>query len=43
MEVPGLIVDPDLHRALIDGRDAELTRTQLQQQVWGHALVFQAR
>ena len=28
MEVPGLIVDPDLHRALIDGRDAELTRTE---------------
>jgi DNA-binding response OmpR family regulator len=28
VEVPGLIVDPDLHRALIDGRDAELTRTE---------------
>jgi len=28
VEVPGLIVDPDMHRALIDGRDAELTRTE---------------
>jgi DNA-binding response OmpR family regulator len=28
VEVPGLVVDPDLHRALIDGRDAELTRTE---------------
>jgi DNA-binding response OmpR family regulator len=28
VHVPGLVVDPDLHRALIDGSDAELTPTE---------------
>jgi DNA-binding response OmpR family regulator len=28
VQVPGLVVDPDLHRALIDGEDAELTPTE---------------
>ena len=28
VEVPGLVIDPDLHRAILDGADAELTRTE---------------
>ena len=28
IEVPGLVIDPDLHRRLLDGQDAELTRTE---------------
>ena len=28
VEVPGLVIDPDLHRAVLDGEDAELTRTE---------------
>jgi DNA-binding response OmpR family regulator len=28
VEVPGLVIDPDLHRAILDGTDAELTRTE---------------
>ena len=28
VEVPGLLIDPDLHRAMLDGEDAELTRTE---------------
>jgi len=28
IEVPGLVIDPDLHRAVLDGEDAELTRTE---------------
>ena len=28
LEVPGLVIDPDLHRVLLDGEDAGLTRTQ---------------
>lgn len=28
VEVPGLVIDPDLHRAILDGEDAELTRTE---------------
>jgi DNA-binding response OmpR family regulator len=28
VEVPGLVIDPDLHRAVLDGIDAELTRTE---------------
>jgi DNA-binding response OmpR family regulator len=28
LEVPGLVIDPDLHRAILDGTDAELTRTE---------------
>jgi DNA-binding response OmpR family regulator len=28
VEVPGLVIDHDLHRALLDGEDAQLTRTE---------------
>jgi len=28
VDVPGLVIDPDLHRAMLDGTDAELTRTE---------------
>lgn len=28
VQVPGLVVDPDLHRVLLDGEDAELTPTE---------------
>src|SRR5262249_49416371 len=28
IEVPGLVIDPDLHRAMLDGEDAQLTRTE---------------
>jgi DNA-binding response OmpR family regulator len=28
IEVPGLVIDPDLHMALLDGEDAGLTRTE---------------
>jgi DNA-binding response OmpR family regulator len=28
IEVPGLVIDPDLHRALLEGEDAGLTRTE---------------
>ncbi len=28
VEAPGLVIDPDLHRALLDGEDAQLTRTE---------------
>jgi two-component system KDP operon response regulator KdpE len=28
VEVPGLVIDPSLHQAFLDGRDAELTRTE---------------
>jgi len=28
IEVPGLVIDPALHQAFMDGRDAELTRTE---------------
>jgi DNA-binding response OmpR family regulator len=28
VEVPGLVIDPALHQAFLDGRDAELTRTE---------------
>jgi DNA-binding response OmpR family regulator len=28
IEVPGLVIDPDLHQALLDGSDAALTRTE---------------
>src|SRR6185437_3221893 len=28
IEVPGLVIDPDLHRVLLDGADAGLTRTE---------------
>jgi DNA-binding response OmpR family regulator len=28
IEVPGLVIDPDLHRATLDGKDAQLTRTE---------------
>jgi DNA-binding response OmpR family regulator len=28
VEVPGLVIDPDLHRALLNGEDAQLTRTE---------------
>ncbi|MGZ4481724.1 MAG: response regulator transcription factor [Gaiellales bacterium] len=28
VEVPGLVIDPDLHAAFLDGRNAELTRTE---------------
>jgi DNA-binding response OmpR family regulator len=28
VDVPGLVIDPDLHRAFLDGEDAELTRTE---------------
>ncbi|MDX6550498.1 MAG: two-component system, OmpR family, alkaline phosphatase synthesis response regulator PhoP [Gaiellales bacterium] len=28
IEVPGLVIDPNLHRALLEGEDAQLTRTE---------------
>src|SRR5207244_6694700 len=28
IEVPGLVIDPDLHRAMLNGEDAQLTRTE---------------
>jgi DNA-binding response OmpR family regulator len=28
VEVPGLVIDPDLHRVLLNGEDARLTRTE---------------
>ena len=28
VEVPGLVIDPDLHMAILDGEDAGLTRTE---------------
>jgi DNA-binding response OmpR family regulator len=28
IEVPGLVIDPNLHRATLDGKDAQLTRTE---------------